>query len=128
MSYLLDTHVLLWAAQDSPKLSAKARRLLSDDSVELAFSVVSIWEILIKSALARPDMDVDAAGLRAASMRAGMAELPVRGPHVLAVTELSRLHQDPFDRLLLAQARYEGLTLLTVDKNLLRYRASVQRL
>lgn len=119
--YLLDTHLLLWAAVDSPRLPARARSVLEDPAAEVSFSVVSLWEIAIKLGLGRPDFQVDVAALRASARLSGIEEVPVYGEHVLAVKDLPPLHQDPFDRLLIAQARREGLTLLTVDSRVLAY-------
>jgi len=119
--YLLDTHLLLWAAVDSPRLPARARSVLEDPVAEVSFSVVSLWEIVIKLGLGRPDFQVDVAALRTNARLSGIEEVPVYGEHVLAVKDLPPLHQDPFDRLLIAQARREGLTLLTVDSRVLAY-------
>jgi len=119
--YLLDTHVLLWSAQGSDRLSHETRRLLLDPTVDVVFSVVSVWEIVVKSSLGRTDFAVDPDALRAGALRAGFGELPIRGNHVLDVARLPPLHQDPFDRILLAQARVENLRLLTADRRVLAY-------
>lgn len=124
--YLLDTHVLLWAGVGSERLSATTREILDDRDVTVHFSVVNIWETVIKSRLGRPDFKVDPVALRAHAKLVGMPELPVLAEHVLGVLELPSLHQDPFDRLLIAQARQENLTLLTVDQNVLDYGQHVQ--
>lgn len=121
MAYLIDTHVLLWSAQDSPKLRPSTREVLADRSNEVLFSVASIWEIVIKVALDRPDLRVDPDRLREGALRAGYGELPIRGRHVLKVAGLPPIHKDPFDRILLAQAVAEGVTLLTADARLLGY-------
>ena len=119
--YLLDTHVLLWAAAGSERLPAATRAVLEDASTDVRFSVVSLWEVVIKLQLGRTDFQVDPSAIRAHARLAGMGEVSVLGEHVLAVGELPHLHQDPFDRLLIAQARQEGLTLLTVDRRVLAY-------
>jgi PIN domain nuclease of toxin-antitoxin system len=121
VAYLLDTHLLLWAAQDSPKLSATSRALLTSDREQVYFSVANIWEVVIKSGLGRSNFRVDAERLRSAALLAGYDELPIRGAHVLAVDDLPGLHGDPFDRILLAQAGVEQLQLLTVDRAVLAY-------
>lgn len=121
MPYLLDTHVLLWAAQDSPRLPATARTILTDPAQDVAFSVASIWEVVIKSGLGRIDFVVDARRLREGAIRAGLGEIPIRSHHVLGVSELPHRHRDPFDRLLLAQARIEARQLLTADPTVLAY-------
>jgi len=126
-TYLLDTHILLWIAADSPSLRAEARGIISNPANDIMFSVASIWEIVIKSGLGRPDFRVDAARLRERSVSAGFGELPIRAPHVLEVSALSPIHSDPFDRILLAQARIEDVTLLTDDEKLLAYGSPARR-
>lgn len=120
-SYLLDTHVLLWAAVGSDRLPSTTKTLLEDPTADIRFSVVSLWEIVIKLRLDRADFQVDPDALRAHARGVGMGEVPVLGEHVLAVRRLPDVHLDPFDRLLIAQAREEGLTLLTVDGQVLAY-------
>ena len=124
--YLLDTHLLLWAAVDSPRLPVRTRSVLEDPAAEVSFSVVSLWEIAIKLGLGRPDFQVDVVALRANARVSGIDEVPVYGEHVLAVRDLASLHQDPFDRLLIAQARHEGLTLLTADPRVRAYGDGIQ--
>ena len=120
-AYLLDTHVLLWAAQDSPFLGTVAREILADSKNEILISVANIWEVVVKSGLGRTDFKVDPGRLREQAVRAGFGELPIRAPHVLEVSLLPQVHSDPFDRILLAQARIEQLTLLTRDQKILEY-------
>lgn len=121
MSLLADTHILLWAASSPERLKPALRAELDDPAVTVWFSVVSIWETVIKAALKRPDFRVDPVKLRRRLVEHDWRELEVTGGHVLAVADLPALHGDPFDRLLLAQAEVEGLTLLTADKRLARY-------
>lgn len=121
MKLLLDTHLLLWAAGESEKLSDKARNLILDTSNDLFFSAASIWEIVIKRNLERPDFRVDPVRLRKMLVVNGYEEIPVESEHALAVASLPPLHKDPFDRILLAQARAEGLQLLTVDEQIVNY-------
>ena len=117
----MDTHILLWAAQDSPRLSSSSRALLESGREQVYFSVANIWEVVIKSGLGRSNFRVNAERLRSAALLAGYDELPVRGAHVLAVEDLPVLHGDPFDRILLAQAGVEQRQLLTVDRAVLAY-------
>lgn len=108
------------------RLSAAARTALEDPRNTLTFSVVTLWEISIKNTLDRhQDFNVDAVRLRAQLLANGYEELAIAGEHALAVAGLPRLHGDPFDRLLLAQARAEGLTLLTADRLLSTYPGSI---
>jgi len=118
---LLDTHILLWAAQNSPRLPARTRDLISDPVNTLLFSVASLWEIIIKNGLQRADFAVNAAMLRRGLLANGYTELAVTGEHTLALTTLPMLHKDPFDRLLISQAIEEGAYLLTVDEQVAQY-------
>lgn len=115
MKLLLDTRLLLWAASAPNRLPAKARSLISHVDHDLLFSVASLWEVAIKRGLGRKDFQVDARLLRRGLVENGYTELPIMGDHVLAIENLPPIHKDPFDRLLVAQATVEGLTLLTVD-------------
>ena len=127
MRLLLDTHLLLWAAADSRRLSAGARKLIDDTANELLFSAASMWEIVIKRALRRSDFRVDARALRRALIDNGYGELAIAGPHALAVEMLPPIHADPFDRMLIAQAAVEGVTLLTSDQTVARYAGPVRQ-
>ncbi len=127
MRLLLDTHILLWAAGAPEKLSSRARGALNADDNQLMFSVVSLWEIAIKNGLGRNEFQVDPRLLRRGLSDNGYEELPVMGAHVLALDALPPLHKDPFDRMLIAQATAEGITLLTADKLLASYGAPVRR-
>ena len=124
---MLDTHLLLWAAGRSRRLSAAARRLIAELDHELHFSVVSLWEIAIKHSLGREDFRVDGRLLRRGLLDNGYHELPILAEHVLATETLPPLHRDPFDRLLLAQAVTEGITLLTSDAVVAGYPAPVRK-
>ena len=115
MRLLLDTHLLLWAAGEPDKLSARARILMEDPDNDLVFSVASLWEITIKTGLGRADFQVDPHLLRRGLIENGYEELPITSQHALAVGQLPDVHRDPFDRILVAQATEEGLLLLTHD-------------
>ena len=134
MKFLLDTHLLLWTAVTSGgirsqgALSASARNLIQDEDNELFFSPASVWEVAIKNALGRPDFKVDAHLLRRGLLDNGYTELPISSSHAAAVANLPDHHKDPFDRLLIAQATVEGITLLTNDETVARYSASPIRL
>lgn len=126
MRLLLDTHLLLWAADSLERVPVGARALMADLENELLFSVASIWEVAIKSGLNRPDFQVDARLLRRGLIDNGYVELPISGEHAVEVDALPLIHRDPFDRLLIAQATVEGFVLLTNDVTLKRYRGPVQ--
>ncbi len=127
MKLLLDTHLLLWAAAES-RLSKDAKARIDDPNAEILFSPVSIWEIAIKSSLGRPDFNIDAAVFRRELFEVGYTELAINGVHTAAVSRLPDLHKDPFDRLLIAQAMVEGITLLSADEAILAYPGPIERL
>lgn len=127
MKLLLDTHLLLWAASAPKKLSTKARRLIENPENELYFSAVSLWEIAIKNSLGRADFSVNARLLRRGLRDNGYNELPMRSEHAVAIDSLPPLHKDPFDRLLIAQALTEGITLLTADAVVAGYPGAVTK-
>jgi PIN domain nuclease of toxin-antitoxin system len=127
LNLLLDTHLLLWAASEPQRLSAKARTLLLDPANQLVFSSASLWEISIKNGLDRSDFNVDLRRLWRMLLVNGYRELPVTSEHSVAVNDLPLLHKDPFDRILVAQARMEGLTLLTADKLVAKYGDPVRK-
>lgn len=126
MILLLDTHLLLWAAHTLDKLSDTARQLIADVGNDLWFSAASIWEVAIKHGLGRPDFRADPHGLRRGLPDNGYVELPVTSEDAAAVEELPALHRDPFDRMLVAQALAEGVTLLTADAVVAQYPAPVR--
>lgn len=121
MKLLLDTHLLLWAAGQPDRLSKEARDLLDAPENELFFSSASLWEVVIKRGLGRDDFKVDARLLRRGLLDNGYSELPIGSEHVVAVENLPVIHKDPFDRVLVAQAQVEGITLLTADPVLAQY-------
>lgn len=123
MKILLDTHILLWAAVD--KLPLKALHYIEDRTNTLLFSPVSIWEIILKRELCRADFIIDPASLYNGLLNAGYEELSVTGRHTLLVGALPMLHNDPFDRILLAQAASEGIPFLTADKTVSQYPGSI---
>lgn len=121
MKLLLDTHILLWSAGQPEKLSERARDLLLDPSNILYFSAASMWEIVIKRGLGRDDFKVDPLRLLKQLVINGYEEVAVSSDHALAVETLPPLHKDPFDRILIAQARTEGMMLLTADSHISLY-------
>ena len=127
MKLLLDTHILLWAAGEPERLSAAARKLLNNPRNELLFSAASIWEVAIKSVLGKKDFVAEPRLLRRGLIENGYIELPVTSEHAVGIDALPPLHNDPFDRLLLAQALSEGVTLVTRDALLARYPGPVRK-
>ncbi len=126
MKLLVDTHLLLWAAQGIEHLPPDAQTLMSEPENELFFSVASLWEIVIKSGLGREDFKVDPQLFRRSMLDNGYHELPILSRHVVAVSTLPTIHKDPFDRLLVAQAIAEGIMLLTADKQVAKYLGPVK--
>lgn len=123
MKLLLDTQIALWVVTGNARLSRRARTLL-DDGDDPHVSVVTIWEIAIKHALQRGspnDMPVSGTEARRLFEQAGFALLPVTPDHAAAVDDLPPLHGDPFDRMLIAQARTEPMHFLTADRRLEAY-------
>jgi len=121
MKLLLDTHVLLWAAGEPQRLSKQARRMIDNPDNELLFSAASLWEVAIKRSLGREDFKVDVRLLRRGLLDNGYSELPIISDHVVATESLPLIHKDPFDRVLVAQATVEGVTLLTIDSLVSQY-------
>jgi PIN domain nuclease of toxin-antitoxin system len=123
MKLLLDTNILLLAASDElPKL---AEEYVLDESNELYYSAVSIWEIVIKRALNRSDFDADPNLMHTALLENGYTQLPIEARHTLLTGALPMIHKDPFDRILVAQSISEGISLLTTDEILTKYPAPV---
>ena len=121
MKLLLDTHILLWAAGSPDRIPAPVRTLLSDPANELLFSAASIWEVAIKTALNRSDFQVNPRLLRRGLLDNDYIELPIKSEHVVTLDSLPAIHKDPFDRILVAQAKFEGILLVTIDPVVARY-------
>lgn len=127
MKLLLDTHLLLWAADDSDRLSNEAESLIADPGNDLLFSAASLLEFVITRTAGRADFRVDARLLRRALLDNGYLELPIGSEHVLAVESLPAIHSDPFDRILVAQTIVEGVTLITSDRTVAQYAGPVRK-
>ena len=121
MNILLDTHIALWAIADDSRLPGRARALISEPDNTIWVSAASLWEIAIKHMLGRGDMPVSSKDALGYFQQAGYRLLSIEPEHTIAVESLPPVHQDPFDRLLLAQSRTEPLHLLTADALLARY-------
>lgn len=128
MKLLLDTHVFIWMHAEPDRLSRRARDLLVDPDTELHLSVVVAWELGIKIARERLTLPepLDEYVMSRAN-RSRMSLLPIGLVHVLDAVALPGHHADPFDRMLVAQARAEGLTLLTADPWIARYDVALMR-
>ena len=121
MNYLVDTHLLIWAADHNPKLSFEAEAELTNPRNNLWFSVISLWEMTLKRSMNRKTFAYDAGQMRSGFLASGYQELAVESKHVLGLANMPTIHTDPFDRLLLAQAISEGLIFLTADRQMAAY-------
>ena len=108
-------------AGDPDRLPGGGRKLIEDAENELIFSAASLWEITIKSGLGRPDFAVNARLLRRGLLDNGYIELPIASEHAVAIDALPDIHKDPFDRILIAQATIEGISLVTADDVVAQY-------
>lgn len=127
MKFLLDTQIVLWALFDAPQLNLETRALLNDRENQFLFSAINIWEIGIKSGLKRPDFLYDPRVIRRQLIEDGYEELPVLSRHAVEIDVLPPIHKDPFDRMLIAQAMVEGITLLTADPVIAKYPGPIRK-
>jgi PIN domain nuclease of toxin-antitoxin system len=127
VKFLLDTHLLLWIAGYPERLSEDLLNELTEPANEFVFSAANLWEIAIKSALGREDFRVNPRVLRQGLLDNGYVELPITSEPAVSIDALPLLHKDPFDRILLAQALTEGVTLLTADELLAGYSGLVRK-
>ena len=121
MRILLDTHTLIWFLEDNPRLPSNIRALLLRQDSQLFFSSVSILEIAIKHSLKPDVMPCDADAVYADALASGISEIPFISPHAREVGNLPWIHRDPFDRMLIAQARMDDVRLLSHDSDVIRY-------
>jgi len=122
MRILLDTHALLWAIDDPPRLSGNAKQILTDEANQLFVSVASLLEIVLKKKAGKLALAATADYFQSNMSQLGVGEiLPVQPAHVYRVNELPLHHKDPFDRLLVAQCQVEGLVLLSADPMMKKY-------
>jgi PIN domain nuclease of toxin-antitoxin system len=117
--YLLDTHILLWWIADDPKLGSRTRATIADPSSDVAVSVASLWEAAIKRAVGKLRFETPV--LLDTLNRGSIRVVLITAEHALAAGDLPRHHDDPFDRMLVAQAMAEGLTLVSHDARLRSY-------
>ena len=123
---LLDSHALLFAAAVPEKLTRTTRQLLRSERTDVYISVVSIWELLMKARKGKPDLGGDPeTELRSYCRMLRATILPVIAQHVYLAVALDAVHKDPFDRMLIAQAKFEDLSLVTADAKVREYGVSV---
>ncbi len=128
MKFLLDTHVLIWGALYPYHLSLAVQEEILDPLNEIFFSAVCIWEVSIKYACGRKDFPVEPRALRRSLIDNGYTEIAITSTHALAVGALPPIHRDPFDRILIAQAISEGITLLTADAVVAKYPGPIRQI
>lgn len=123
MKLLLDTHVFIWLSSEPERLPRQLYQALSDHQHEIWISVASVWEISIKVAKGKLSFPIASIIDQIREMKAGL--LSISALHALHASSLPPLHADPFDRMLVAQARLEGMTLVTVDRTIPQYDVTV---
>lgn len=123
---LFDTRLLIWAVQNSPRVCEGLRSALNCEPGQAVFSIVTPWEIALKNTGPAPRLELDGLLLRELLKANGFIEMPILAEHALAVQHLPPIHKDPFDRMLIAQAMVEGMTLLTADKTIARYPGPIE--
>lgn len=121
-NYLLDTHIFIWGMEESIRLSKDIKLKISDPSNKVFISVATVWEIIIKRAKKGLNVPKDIVGGIKAS---GFQLLSIEVAHVLEVEKLPLYHKDPFDRILIAQAKVENLTLITSDQKFQKYKLAL---
>jgi PIN domain nuclease of toxin-antitoxin system len=126
MRLLLDSHLLVWFAAMTAKLPSQARPLIEDIGNTLFFSSASIWELTVKHALGREDIPIHPRVLHRGLLDNSFQELPISSSHAFGVAALPPIHKDPFDRILIAQAISEDMTLLTSDETIARYNGPIR--
>ncbi len=127
MKFLLDTHFVIWIPIDDRRISRAARAVIMSPANEFVFSAASLWEIAIKRTQKGADFAFDPREIRRQMIANGYDELSVEGSHAVSVDALPPIHKDPFDRLLIAQAIVEGITLLTADPIIARYPGPIRK-
>ncbi|MDR2971027.1 MAG: type II toxin-antitoxin system VapC family toxin [Bacteroidales bacterium] len=125
MKYLLDTHVVLWVAENSPLLSDNAKAIILDKSAEKFVSIASAWEVAIKLGTKKLHLDGGLPEFFRMIDENGFVLLSVEREYLLQIAQLPDHHKDPFDRMILATGIIEGMTLVTIDENIHKYKAPI---
>ena len=121
MRYLLDTHVVLWVAENSPLLSERAKNVILDKSTEIYVSITSAWEVAIKIGTNKLRLDGGLSEFFRMIDDNGFITLPIERDYLLQLQNLSDFHKDPFDRLIVATAAIEDMILVSADENIQKY-------
>lgn len=123
MDILLDTHTFIWFFNGDDKLSSKAKKLIEDSKFNKFVSIVSLWEIAIKIGLGKLTFDGNTSEIADLILKNGFQILPISVDHIVTYETLELIHRDPFDRILVAQAIIEKMTIITKDENIQKYSA-----
>lgn len=126
MSVLIDTHAVIWFITDDSQLVPESRKIIEDPSNVCMVSIASLWEIGIKNSLGKLELKTDLRHIFEIIEQSGFSLLPITPDHILENAALPYHHRDPFDRLIIAQAMHEGMTVVTKDKEFKKY--SVQQM
>ena len=124
MKYLLDTHILIWAFSDTENLSRKVQKIL-DTEEGICTSIVSLWEIGIKKSIGKLNIPFTVKELEAQCIAQNIEILPIQTDYIDRLSELPDFHNDPFDRMIIAQAQSENLTIITKDSKIKLYDVNV---
>lgn len=123
MSYLLDTHVLLWFLFDKEQLSDEVSRIIENEN-KLYLSIASLWEIAIKQSIGKLSISKTILQIEEQCKKSDIIILPIQPIHCEKIKELDKIHNDPFDRIIISQAIIDGMTILTKDNNIQKYRVA----
>lgn len=122
MKILIDSHIFIWYGYgDLNKMPKRYLGILEDSDNDIYFSLVTLWELMIKYLLGKPDFNIDSQKIRLGLIKDGFNEMPILNQHIKALQGIPSVHKDPFDRLLIAQAKSENCQFLTVDEKILQY-------
>jgi len=124
MRYLLDTHVIIWMAEDSEKLPPEMKKILEDDENKVYLCTISLWEIAIKMNLGKLDLGMRLDEFLENIEQRDFSILHIENDYLKALSDLPYIHKDPFDRLLISTALTENLTIMTIDENIQQYDVS----
>ena len=127
MKLLLDTHIVIWAIMDDPRLTNTAKALIDDNAGECFFSAASVWEVAVKNSIPRRFLGIHAGDFTKESLQMGLRNMDVTTEHAEIIETLPHFHDDPFDRMLIAQAMAEDCILVTHDDKLPQYGAFVRK-
>ncbi len=121
MNLLLDTHILLWALAENDKLPAKAKELILNKANTIIFSIASMWEIAIKHQIKPEAISLSGTQFLHYCEQSGYSRISIKDRHIIELEKLPPIHKDPFDRILIAQAVSENMTLITHNKIIASY-------